>query len=116
MCEWRWDTNIYPSTSLKHEDREVLFHPDYSCGTAAARGERQLANSGEHFWEVKMTSAVYGTDMVGLSTGYVLHGRMPYRRHYTYIRHYITYTYRRHMGINFIVESTASLNTRIKYN
>lgn len=64
-CEWRWDTDLYPSTSLKHEEREVLFHPDYSCGTAAARGEEPLRTDGEHFWEVKMTSAVYGTDMVG---------------------------------------------------
>lgn len=63
-CEWRWDTDVYPSTSLKHEDREVLFHPDYSCGTAAARGDTPLESCGEHFWEVKMTSAVYGTDMV----------------------------------------------------
>lgn len=67
-CEWRWDSNVYPSTSLKHEGREVLFHPDYSCGTAAARGENILQNGGEHFWEVKMTSAVYGTDMVGFPT------------------------------------------------
>lgn len=67
-CEWRWDSNVYPSTSLKHEGREVLFHPDYSCGTAAARGETILQNGGEHFWEVKMTSAVYGTDMVGFQT------------------------------------------------
>lgn len=30
------------------------------------RGTKELAD-GQHFWEVKMTSPVYGTDMVGSS-------------------------------------------------
>jgi len=36
---------------------------EYSCGTAAIRGNKELAD-GQHFWEIKMTSPVYGTDMV----------------------------------------------------
>ena len=43
---------------------EVLFHPDYSCGTAAIRGEEPFELGCQHYWEIKMTSAVYGTDMV----------------------------------------------------
>lgn len=43
----------------------MLFHPDYSCGTAAAKGSQPLTPGGEYYWEIKMTSAVYGTDMVG---------------------------------------------------
>lgn len=36
---------------------------EYSCGTAAIRGTKELGD-GQHFWEIKMTSPVYGTDMV----------------------------------------------------
>lgn len=43
----------------------MSFHLDYSSGTAAIRGTKELAD-GQHFWEVKMTSPVYGTDMVGI--------------------------------------------------
>ena len=43
---------------------EVYFHPDYSCGTAAVRGNRQFCEGEMHYWEVKMSSTVYGTDMV----------------------------------------------------
>ena len=53
-----------PSVALLHEGREVFFHPDYSCGTAAVRGSEPLGPNAEHYWEIKMTSAVYGTDMV----------------------------------------------------
>ncbi|XP_048575746.1 SPRY domain-containing SOCS box protein 3 isoform X2 [Nematostella vectensis] len=68
-CEWRWHSSSGPSTALKHEGREVVFHPDYSCGTAATKGEEPLFDGGVHYWEVKMTSAVYGTDMmVGVGT------------------------------------------------
>lgn len=54
------------SISLSSNDGEVLFHPDYSCGTAAIRGTEPFEQGSQHYWEVKMTSAVYGTDMVSL--------------------------------------------------
>ena len=47
------------------DNRKVNFHTEYSCGTAAIRGSKELAD-GQHFWEIKMTSPVYGTDMVRL--------------------------------------------------
>ncbi|KAK6300001.1 hypothetical protein J4Q44_G00300340 [Coregonus suidteri] len=50
------------------DNRKVNFHTEYSCGTAAIRGSKELAD-GQHFWEIKMTSPVYGTDMmVGIGT------------------------------------------------
>ena len=42
---------------------QVFFHQDYSCGTAAARGTQPMSD-GQHFWEIKMDSPVYGTAMV----------------------------------------------------
>ena len=48
---------------MKHDQREVVFHVDYSCGTAAVRGS-QIMGEDQYYWEVKMTTPVYGTDMV----------------------------------------------------
>lgn len=68
--DWVWDEG-YRSTGafLSCDNRKVSFHSDYSCGTAAIRGTKELAN-GQHFWEIKMTSPVYGTDMVSGSIWY----------------------------------------------
>ncbi|CAI5792196.1 domain-containing SOCS box 3 isoform X1 [Podarcis lilfordi] len=67
--DWVWDDlNKSTATLLTCDDRKVNFHMDYSCGTAAVRGNKELAE-GQHFWEIKMTSPVYGTDMmVGIGT------------------------------------------------
>lgn len=64
--DWEWDDHSKSSGAfLSCDNRKVSFHSDYSCGTAAIRGTKELAD-GQHFWEVKMTSPVYGTDMVGV--------------------------------------------------
>ncbi|XP_060950810.1 SPRY domain-containing SOCS box protein 3-like isoform X3 [Limanda limanda] len=67
--DWEWDEHFKSSGALLSGDnRKVSFHSDYSCGTAAIRGTKELTD-GQHFWEVKMTSPVYGTDMmVGIGT------------------------------------------------
>ncbi|KAM9837647.1 SPRY domain-containing SOCS box protein 3 [Aulostomus maculatus] len=67
--DWVWDEHCRSSGAfLSCDNRKVSFHSDYSCGTAAIRGTKELAE-GQHFWEVKMTSPVYGTDMmVGIGT------------------------------------------------
>lgn len=62
-----WDEGSRSSaTLLSSENRKVSFHSEYSCGTAAIRGSKDLSD-GQHFWEIKMTSPVYGTDMVGIN-------------------------------------------------
>lgn len=64
--EWEWDDDFKTSGAfLSCDNRKVSFHADYSCGTAAIRGTKELTD-GHHFWEVKMTSPVYGTDMVSI--------------------------------------------------
>lgn len=67
--DWVWDEDSKSSAChLKQDHREVMFHMDYSCGTAAVRGTVPMKEN-QHYWEVKMTSTVYGTDMmVGVST------------------------------------------------
>lgn len=63
--EWVWEeTSKSTKVSLSCEGRKASFHADYSYGTVAIRGTKALAE-GQHFWEIKMTSPVYGTDMVG---------------------------------------------------
>lgn len=67
--DWVWDEHVRGSeTFLSCDNRKVSFHSDYSFGTAAIRGTKELSD-GQHYWEVKMTSPVYGTDMmVGIGT------------------------------------------------
>ncbi|XP_026172108.1 SPRY domain-containing SOCS box protein 3 [Mastacembelus armatus] len=67
--DWVWDEDFKSSGAfLSCDNRKVSFHSEYSCGTAAIRGTKELTD-GQHFWEVKMTSPVYGTDMmVGIGT------------------------------------------------
>ncbi|KAM4820337.1 SPRY domain-containing SOCS box protein 3 isoform 3-T3 [Thomomys bottae] len=67
--DWVWDDLSKSSaTLLSCDKRKVSFHMEYSCGTAAIRGTKELGE-GQHFWEIKMTSPVYGTDMmVGIGT------------------------------------------------
>lgn len=52
------------SILLGSEDRQIIFNPEYSSGTAAIRGNEPLLPGVHHYWELKMTSAVYGTDIV----------------------------------------------------
>ncbi|KAJ8245807.1 hypothetical protein GJAV_G00260520 [Gymnothorax javanicus] len=67
--DWVWDdSNKSAAALLSCDSQKVSFHTEYSCGTAAIRGAKELAD-GQHFWEIKMTSPVYGTDMmVGIGT------------------------------------------------
>uniref|UniRef100_A0A8C2DA61 SPRY domain-containing SOCS box protein 3 n=1 Tax=Cyprinus carpio TaxID=7962 RepID=A0A8C2DA61_CYPCA len=71
-CDWVWDEESKSSSvTLSCSNQKVSFHSEYSCGTAAIRGAKPLSD-GQHFWEIKMTSPVYGTDMmVGIGTSEV---------------------------------------------
>lgn len=63
---WEWDDHCKSSGAfLSCNNRKANFYSDYSCGTAAIRGTKELTD-GHHYWEVKMTSPVYGTDMVSV--------------------------------------------------
>ncbi|XP_014245542.1 SPRY domain-containing SOCS box protein 3 [Cimex lectularius] len=68
--EWAWDDQgLSPATLLSHHNREVRFHPGYSSGTAAVRGDLPLQKGNIYYWEIKMLTSLYGTDvMVGVGT------------------------------------------------
>lgn len=63
--EWRWkkeeDLN---NIVISNKNREVLFHPVYSSGTAAVRGNSSFKKNRHYYWEIKMISNLYGTDIV----------------------------------------------------
>lgn len=67
--DWTWDDGSKSTASyIKEGDREVMFHIDYSGGTAAVRGNVKM-HKDQYYWEIKMTTPVYGTDMmVGVCT------------------------------------------------
>ncbi|KAG8222879.1 hypothetical protein J437_LFUL003524 [Ladona fulva] len=57
---------------LMKDNRQVMFHPSYSTGTAAIRGEHPLEPGMHHYWEVKILTPLYGTDiMVGVGAATV---------------------------------------------
>jgi len=67
--EWTWDSdNKSAASEVSPDEREVRFHINYSSGTAAVRGTCIMSDR-QYFWEVKMTTPVYGTDMV--TTGFL---------------------------------------------
>jgi len=64
VFEWTWDeAHKSAAAELSQDEREVRFHINYSSGTAAVCGTQVMADR-QYFWEVKMTTPVYGTDMV----------------------------------------------------
>ncbi|GFY68458.1 SPRY domain-containing SOCS box protein 3 [Trichonephila inaurata madagascariensis] len=69
QIEWTWDKGIDNDFFvLLNNNRDVQFHRDMSGGTAVVRGTQPMSND-QYYWEVKMITRVYGTDMmVGVGT------------------------------------------------
>ncbi|KAI6176188.1 SPRY domain-containing SOCS box protein 3 [Aphelenchoides bicaudatus] len=68
---WSWQQNDEISTSyVQHLNKyTVFFHPNYSHGTAAALGNKQLTKDVVAFWEIHV-EFVYGTAMMfGIGKG-----------------------------------------------
>ncbi|KAJ8037829.1 SPRY domain-containing SOCS box protein 3 [Holothuria leucospilota] len=68
--DWVWDDQgkVKSCVQLSRNKAEVRFHSNYSLGTASARSSEPLTE-GQNYWEIKMVSPVYGTDMmVGIGT------------------------------------------------
>lgn len=72
--EWAWDETLITSASVLSKDNlEVTFHPVYSESTAAVRGNRAMEKDRHHYWEVKMLTPIYGTDIVRLQSFQTFH-------------------------------------------
>ncbi|CAB3371581.1 SPRY domain-containing SOCS box protein 3-like [Cloeon dipterum] len=71
-CEdnWTWSKKDASHEVRLHGpgNRVVLFHPNWSSGTAGVRGHRVL-NNGRYYWEVRLSHRIFGTSMmVGIGT------------------------------------------------
>ncbi|CAG9786966.1 unnamed protein product [Diatraea saccharalis] len=70
--EWNWEQAETSGPSwvvISDDQKQVTFHPFYSSGTAAVRGNMPLLHNYHYYWEVKMLTETYGTDiMVGVGT------------------------------------------------
>lgn len=65
--EWTWDKGNNTYTILLSENNlKVKFHNGHSYGTAVVRGTNILEKGRHHYWEVKMLSYIYGTDIVSI--------------------------------------------------
>ncbi|KAH8322073.1 SPRY domain-containing SOCS box protein 3-like [Drosophila kikkawai] len=64
---WKWQAAEDSDAIVT--DRDIIFHPTYSQGTAIVRGERALKPGMVHFWEMRVITALAGTDvMFGIGT------------------------------------------------
>lgn len=71
IVDWRWKLpRKSPRWADLFEDGKlVVFHPLFSSGTATVRGNIVLKRNYNYYWEVKMMTHPYGTDvMVGVGT------------------------------------------------
>lgn len=72
VIEWGWTQHDNSGSSwivVSEDKKQVTFHPLYSSGTAAAKGDTPLLHNYHYYWEVKILTETYGTDiMVGLGS------------------------------------------------
>lgn len=73
LFDWSWQNGDSPNIKMSEEGREVLFHPVYSSGTAAVRGNIPFQQNYHYYWEIKVVSKLYGTDvMIGVGTSKIV--------------------------------------------
>ncbi|XP_078035522.1 SPRY domain-containing SOCS box protein 3 isoform X7 [Augochlora pura] len=71
VFEWEWDKNNAASAIVVSEDNlTVQFHNGVSFGTSAIRGTKLLKKGRHHYWEVKLLTPTYGTDLM-IGVGYI---------------------------------------------
>lgn len=64
IFKWKWEQQAGNLHVISQDDKEVLFHPIYSSGTAAMKGNDVLKSNMHHYWEIKILTKLYGTDVV----------------------------------------------------
>lgn len=64
--QWQWHKT--EDSDAQIADRDIIFHPTYSQGTSIVRGERPLQHDKVHFWEMRVITALAGTDVVSCVT------------------------------------------------
>nr|CAD2184162.1 unnamed protein product [Meloidogyne enterolobii] len=69
---WLWDNNINLINSnvvqFKNNGYSILFHPEYSVGTAAIRSKISLTKNSLAFWEIYVENIFGSSMMFGIGT------------------------------------------------
>lgn len=70
IYEWFWEKDEGETNfQLDPKNFIVTFHPVYSSGTSVVRGNKPFQQNMHYYWEMKMISKLYGTDvMIGIGT------------------------------------------------
>jgi SPRY domain-containing SOCS box protein 3 len=72
MEKWQFKWKHEPQQTYNHVvvwDDNVLFHPTWSEGTVAVRGDTPLNDGCRYFWEIALSDRVFGTSMMfGIGT------------------------------------------------
>lgn len=63
---WNWKASS--NNVVMFADNYITFHPVYSSGTAVIRGDKQFLPNNHYYWEMKLCSQIYGTDIVSVVT------------------------------------------------
>ncbi|KAJ8959069.1 hypothetical protein NQ318_022325 [Aromia moschata] len=81
IFNWCWSRNHSSSNArISNNGKDILFHPLYSSGTAVVRGNAPFQPNLHYYWEIKMISNLYGTDvMVGIGTSKIVVSDWSYR-------------------------------------
>lgn len=67
--EWSWQRDPNSSIKLSDDNKDVTLHPFFSSGTAVIRGDMPFKRNHHYYFEVKMLTEPYGTDiMVGVGS------------------------------------------------
>lgn len=64
--DWSWQDLNSSNVRISREGREVTFHPVYSSGTAAVKGQVPFQQNYHYYWEIKILTKLYGTDVVSI--------------------------------------------------
>lgn len=78
IFDWQWsEGNISDQGNdgqnvevvISEDHLAVTFHPVFSSGTAVVKGNKPFLPDMHYFWEIKITTKLYGTDvMIGVGT------------------------------------------------
>lgn len=65
IFHWIWaNENFLTDKKLSNGMKDVVFHPYYSTGITAVRGDVCLKQNEHFYWEIKILTRLYGTDVV----------------------------------------------------
>lgn len=69
VVQWRWEVLTGKRVDLCEDQKQVNFHSLYSAGTGVAKGNVGIVHNNHYYWEIKMLTEPYGTDvMLGLGS------------------------------------------------